>query len=85
MNEGKLHTLKDVLLSPRSDYQGKLRYLVPLFYILIVQLAFWIVYYVSIHVSRQTFRYVACVGALFCLLWLYASTRYEKQKEGRKT
>ena len=87
MNEkkGKFHTLKRILLSSRTDYQGKLRYLALLFNILIVSLVFLILYYVSIHVSYQAFRYIAFIVALFCLLLLYVSTRYERKKESRKT
>lgn len=79
--KGKLHEAKEILLSPRTDYQGKLRYLVPLFYILIAQLMFWIFYYVSIHVSRQMFLNFAFVMILVWLLWGFAIMRYRRQKE----
>ncbi len=79
--EGKLQKVREILLSPRTDYQGKLRYLVPLFYILIVQLMCWIFYYVSIQVSRQTFLNFAFAVVLILLLWGFAIMRYKRQKE----
>jgi hypothetical protein len=81
----KLHTLKDVLLSPRTDYQGKLRYLVPLFYILISLLTYWICFSVYMYMSFQMFQLAIFIAFLLWLLWGLTIMMYKKQKESRKT
>ena len=82
MNERKEKspTLKEILLSPQIDYQGNLRYLVPLFYILIVQLAFWILYSVKLHMSRQMFYYSACMLVLIWFLWGLAIIKHKRRE-----
>ena len=79
----KLHTIKDVLLSPRTEYQGKLRYLVPLFYILISLLMFYICFFVYLYMSFRMFQLAILIAFLLWLLWGFAIIMYKRQKEGK--
>ena len=81
----KFHTLEEVLFPLRTEYQGKMRYLVPLLHMLIVSLMFSILYYVSIHVSYQAFRYIVAIVLLCLLVLMYISIRHRKNIENKES
>ncbi len=83
--KGKLHTLEEALFPLTTEYQGKMRYLVPLLQMLVVSLMFLILYYVSIYVSRQMFPHIVAIVLLSLLLLGYLSVRHRRKIKNKES